>query len=258
MQPEPQNEKTEPQAEESALQHPAEREPAANGHESQTGQAGKSPRSRQTRLHRKAVLLPEITQLALEGHTGRAIALRFNLSTRTVNRWLGEIRGEWLAAATKSSGDLMAVALARLNGVYCEAMVAWRKTQTESEPTARGKSQAAGGNGAATKKGPRRRRQGRPSDALLARAISAVRESIRFLLDSARTPAAWAGAAAAPQPAQQRSTDSLERMSYEELRALEASLKAQRALSGTSAGAASAGIAPNCPAKPEQDETAPE
>jgi hypothetical protein len=47
-------------------------------------------------------------------------------------------------------------------------------------------------------------------------------------------------------------------MSYEEIRALEASLKAQRALSGASAGAAIADIAPNCPAKPEQDETAPE
>jgi hypothetical protein len=81
---------------------------------------------------------------------------------------------------------------------------------------------------------------------------------IKFLLDSARAPAAWAGAAAAPQPAQQRSTESLERMSYEKLRALGASLKAQRALSGASAGAASAGIAPYCPAKPEQDETAPE
>jgi len=34
--------------------------------------------------HRKAELLPEITQLALEGHSGRSIALRLSVPIRSV------------------------------------------------------------------------------------------------------------------------------------------------------------------------------
>ena len=36
--------------------------------------------------HRKAQLLPVITQLALEGHSGRSIALRFDVPIHSVNR----------------------------------------------------------------------------------------------------------------------------------------------------------------------------
>ena len=89
-------------------------------------------KTRAARRHRKAILLPQITQLALEGQTGRAIALRFNLPTRTVNHWLREMRSEWLAAATHSGADLMAVGLARLDGIYCEAMEAWQDADRNS------------------------------------------------------------------------------------------------------------------------------
>jgi hypothetical protein len=126
-------------------------------------------RRRATRRHRKAILLPEIAQLALEGQTGKAIALRFDLPTRTVNHWLHEVRSQWLAAATQRGVDSMAAGLARLNGIYREAMEAWRRAQAEIQPLAKTKRQATGGDGAATKKASRRRQA---SDALLGRAIS--------------------------------------------------------------------------------------
>ena len=40
---------------------------------------------------RKETMLPRITQLALEGHAGPAIAAKLAMPTRTVNRWLQEL-----------------------------------------------------------------------------------------------------------------------------------------------------------------------
>ena len=203
-------------------------------------------RRRATRLHRKAILLPEIAQLALEGQTGKAIALRFDLPTRTVNYWLSEVRSQWLAAATQRGVDSMAAGLARLNGIYREAMEAWRSAQAEIQP-AKTKSQAAGAAGVATQKASRRRQA---ADALLGRAISAVRESLKFLEGSAGAAGAPvpAGAPARPEP-NRRWAEGLERMTNDELVALAASLKAQRELAGNYQ---------NCPNKPAQDERAPE
>jgi DNA-directed RNA polymerase specialized sigma24 family protein len=45
---------------------------------------------------RKETLLPEITQLALEGHSSQAIAEKLGVPKRTVNHWLQEARKEWI------------------------------------------------------------------------------------------------------------------------------------------------------------------
>jgi hypothetical protein len=46
------------------------------------------------RRRRKTICLPKIKQLALVGHTGRAIATELGLPPRTVSQWLHEILTE--------------------------------------------------------------------------------------------------------------------------------------------------------------------
>jgi hypothetical protein len=231
---------------EQAAKVPRVEENSDNGPQPPAAKPAATARRRATRFHRKAILRPEIAQLALEGQTGKAIALRFDLPTRTVDHWLHEVRSQWLAAATQRGVDSMAAGLARLNGIYREAMEAWRRAQAEIQ-TAKTKRQATGGDGAATKKASRRRQA---ADALLGRAISAVRESLKFLEGSAGAAATRvpAGAPARPEP-NRRCAEGLERMTNDELVALAASLKAQRELAGNYQ---------NCPNKPAQDEITPE
>ncbi len=80
---------------------------------------------------RKETLLPEITQLALEGHSSQAIADKLGMPKRTVNYWLQEARREWIARAALSAAEMFAADLARLDAIYREAMQAWRNSQSE-------------------------------------------------------------------------------------------------------------------------------
>ena len=73
---------------------------------------------------RKETLLPEITQLALEGHSSQAIADKLGMPKRTVNYWLQEARQEWIARAALSAAEMFAADLARLDAIYREAMQA--------------------------------------------------------------------------------------------------------------------------------------
>ena len=79
------------------------------------------------RGRKKAAVLPEIARLSLEGHSNRAIGRKLGVPRRTVDRWLREQRQEWSENAPKNSVELYAVAMARLEAVYREAMEAWRR-----------------------------------------------------------------------------------------------------------------------------------
>jgi hypothetical protein len=162
--------------------------------------------------HRKAELLPEITQLALEGHTGRSIALRLSVPIRSVNYLLKDLRRQWLAAAAQTSADLMSVELARLNGVYREAMEAWRRSESEVQSWL-AEQKKGGEDGAANDKKPPRR-----NAALLRGALAALRQIREFLDRSAPRAATTARRPAlTPRPA-----GDLESLSEEDLLALEA------------------------------------
>ena len=133
---------------------------------------------RRSRRRRKETLLPEITRLALEGHTGQAIARQVGLPKRTVNHWLRELRQEWTAKAAEGAGEMFAVELARLDSIYREAMEAWRKSQTDIQVRLVEQIEAAGGE-------PRKRRSVRTQSqrgnaALLTRAMAAVMASCRL------------------------------------------------------------------------------
>jgi hypothetical protein len=242
-------------------QTPADKPGATTAQAAANRQSPGSPNTGRTmRRHCREVLLPQITQLALEGQTGwAAIAVKFGLPVRTVNHWLRQICSQWKTAAAQSGDDLAALALARLNGIYCQAMEAWREAHTEIQPPARTKSQATGADGpvrrcgvpprfqkrrdaASTSTKAKRRdaastqtkatRRWQSSDDLFGRAITAVRESLKFLEDSARATAGVPAAGAPRAEQNRRWTEGLDRMTNEELVALEASLKAQRELAG--------------------------
>ena len=86
------------------------------------GQAGPKDK-RQSKAHwRKFIWLPKITQLALEGQSNRAIAFETRLPRRCVDRWLQEQRRVWAAKASETTAEVFAVALARLESTYREAM----------------------------------------------------------------------------------------------------------------------------------------
>ena len=124
----------------------------------------------------KAALLPEIARLALEGHSGRAIGRKLGVPRRTVDRWLGDLRRQWAESAAESGGELFAVAMARLEAVYCEAMEAWRRSLGDKQVTV----EALGSDGAAEAKGSLRKTTQSGQAALLGKAIQAAREISKF------------------------------------------------------------------------------
>ena len=124
----------------------------------------------------KASLLPEIARLALEGHSGRAIGRKLGVPRRTVDRWLGQLRRQWAQSAAESGGELFAVAMARLEAVYREAMEAWRRSLGDQQVTV----EALGSDGAAEAKGSLRKTTQSGQAALLGKAIHAAREISKF------------------------------------------------------------------------------
>lgn len=136
---------------------------------------------------RKETLLPEIAQLALEGHTGQAIGCKLGLPKRTVNHWLREVRKEWTAKAAECAGEMFSLELARLESIYREAMQAWRDSQSETEARFTEEIEVAGQE--PKKKISVRSQRQRGNAALLARATAAVLASCRLKGRVAPSPA---------------------------------------------------------------------
>ncbi len=66
------------------------RKPTADDPQPQPAQTARVPPAMLAARRRKETLLPEITQLALEGHPSQAIADKLGMPKRTVNYWLQE------------------------------------------------------------------------------------------------------------------------------------------------------------------------
>lgn len=124
----------------------------------------------------KAVLLPEIARRALEGHSSRAIGRELGVPRRTVDRWLREQRKQWAISALESGEELFAVAMARLESVYREAMDAWRRSLDDKQMAV----ETLGGDGATKANGSLRKTTQAGQAALLGKAIQAAREISKF------------------------------------------------------------------------------
>ena len=187
---------------------------------------GPSPEGQAVRINnlhmgprqRKEILLPRVTRLALEGHTGQAIAHEVGLPKRTVNHWLQELRQEWISKAADGAAEMLAVGLARLDAVYREAMEAWHDSQREVQVRLVEESELLGDKGCSKSKKSslRTRLQGRNA-AYLARATAAARATCQLMGRAApRSEAAGRG----PVPLVVLTNDDLKRMTDDELRAL--------------------------------------
>ena len=100
--------------------------------------AGLPPRRRKDSL-------PQIHDLALEGHSCREIAARLGVSKSSVNRWLQELRQE-CRAKVADSAEMVAVTYARYEAIYREAMEAWRRSQADKEVRLVEETATAGGS----------------------------------------------------------------------------------------------------------------
>ena len=121
---------------------------------------------------RKDTWLPLITRLALEGHSGRTIARTLELPVRTVNHWLREVRREWAAKTAEETAEMLALALARLDAIYREAMEAFRASQADKETQLVTETETA--DGRPKKKQSVRTQSQSGNAAFLAKAIEAV------------------------------------------------------------------------------------
>ncbi len=144
----------------------------------QSGQTARVTPAMLAGRRRKEALLPEVTQMALEGHASQAIADKLGMPKRTVNYWLQEARQEWIARAALSAAEMFAADLARLDAIYREAMQAWRNSQSEIEVRLVQNTQPA--DGKATSKRSIRSQPQRGNAAFLTRATAAVMASWRL------------------------------------------------------------------------------
>ena len=70
----------------------------------QPAQAEKVNHLRASPRRRKETLLPQIMQLALDGHSGESIAQKRGLPKRTVNHWRQKVRQKWTADVAEGTG----------------------------------------------------------------------------------------------------------------------------------------------------------
>jgi hypothetical protein len=184
--------------------------------EQRTSDDGQSPPGRAvptnwklTPHRRKETLLPRITQLALEGHSGETIGHMLGMPSRTVRRWLHELRQEWIAARARGAAEMFAVARARLTAVYREAMEQWRYPQRDIEVRPVENTQVADGNRPAKQKKSVRPQPQRRNTALLAKATAAAKAmfdlNLRVLAAPARTAGPSGGSTPAETPTQEDS-----------------------------------------------------
>ncbi len=172
---------------------------------------------------RKETLLPQINDLALEGHSCREIAARLGLCKSTVNRWLQELRQERLANVADSA-EMIAVALARYDALYREAMEGWRRSQTDKEVRRSEETETA--RGSKKKRSVRtENRAGNP--AFLARAQGAVDGLCKLLTRIGPPQSKVEAPDGEPIPAEALEEDDLPNMTIDELRAVEAACAAE-------------------------------
>ena len=101
---------------------------------------------------RKEALLPQVTQLALEGVSRREIGKTLGLRADTVSRWLKGLRREHASQAGADTVKIIANIVKRYESIYREAMKQWRRSQEEKQVRMIEESGGGGGDGRAKKK----------------------------------------------------------------------------------------------------------
>jgi len=137
----------------------------------------------------KGTLLPQISQLALEGHSSRVIGAQLGIGKTTINRWLNELRLERRSNLVDATG-MIANAVARYDLIYREAMEAWRTSKTDKEVRLIEDTEAAG-NGGGSKKKRSVRTERRPGEIAFLNQARDAADSICKLVMLKGGPVTW-------------------------------------------------------------------
>ncbi len=209
-------------------------EPATAAPQAPLGRSVRVSNWNLTPRRRKETLLPQIIELALEGHSGETIARQVGMPSRTVRHWLRELRQEWIAEAAGGAAELAAVTLARLTAVYREAMEAWRETRADWEVRLVEDTQVADGSRPAKQKRSVRTQPQRRNAALLTRAMAAAKAMFDLKLRAAVPPPKrrLTGPDGKPIPLESLTEEDLRSMSEDELAAIDARFSAAIAAKG--------------------------
>ena len=134
---------------------------------------------------RKETLLPQIMELAMEGHSSETIATRVGMPARTVRYWLQEVRQEWIAKAAGGAAEMLGLTLARLTSIYREAMEAWRESAMDLDVRLVENVSVDDGSQAQKQKRSVRTHPQRRNSAMLTRATAAAKAAFDLKLRAA-------------------------------------------------------------------------
>jgi hypothetical protein len=212
-----------------ARKRSAAQQPAYDPQAPLSPSAGTSGWQRPRRMPRQ-ILLPLVTQMALEGRSGQEIARQVGWPQRTINQWLQELRQEWTAKAAEGAGPLLGIAQARLDAVYREAMEAWRESQKDVQVRVLEESSATGKSGCSErKKSVWRTVPQRRNASLLTAAIAAVKTACLVKGRAAQTRTQFAGLDPAVVPLEALTDNDWRQMSIDQRREFDARLEATTA-----------------------------
>ena len=80
---------------------------------------------------RKNTLLPQITELAMQGKNCREIGKILDLGKSTVNNWFREVRQECDARQALTPAEIIAMHITRYELIYRKAIEAWDRSQAD-------------------------------------------------------------------------------------------------------------------------------
>ncbi|MEI8375475.1 MAG: helix-turn-helix domain-containing protein [Planctomycetota bacterium] len=92
---------------------------------------------------RREALLPQIIQLAMEGHSHKEIAAKIGVNRSTIHNWLQQQRQGRISLAGQDIAVMIADIVERYELIYREALNAWRSSRREKPVEPRDDSDTA-------------------------------------------------------------------------------------------------------------------
>ncbi len=167
---------------------------------------------------RKQALLPQISKLAQEGLSSRAIAEKLGRSTSTIARWQREMRDKSHPQEPPDPAERFARKIKRYRSIYRKLIAAWRRSQADKQVRVIENRGPADAPAAAKKKRSVRKETQTGNAAYLAKALD-VQRRIDQLED--RLAALHDSGAESPNgdrsPLADLSDEDLEKLTYDDM-----------------------------------------
>src|SRR5271157_1013946 len=176
---------------------------------------------------KKEALMPQITQLALEGHSCREIAKMVGVGKSAVSRWLQELRRNSLAQESPEAAEMTAKAASRLDFIYRKAIQGFNASQADKRIHIVEETVTAGDDQGAKKKKSTRIETQAGDARFLAEATDATKEFMALNRRAAPRRTVVASPRGGPIDLAALSDDDLDNMTDAQLYAIETRLLAE-------------------------------